>query len=63
AFIPGPPVRDLFRYDNCHGGLDTLHRHTFDADGREHGVTEISHDAMPWLSEVIEEAERVGPDR
>ena len=63
AFSPGPPLRDLFRYDNCHGDLDTLHRHAFDADGREADVTEIAHDAMPWLSEVIEEAHRAGARR
>ena len=63
AFLPGPPVRNLFRYDNCHGGLDTLHRHAFDADGREQGFAEIAHDAMPWLSEVIEEAHRAGARR
>ena len=63
AFLPGPPVRNLFRYDNCHGGLDTLHRHAFGADGREQGFAEIAHDAMPWLSEVIEEAHRAGARR
>ena len=60
AFIPGPPVRDLFRYDNCHGGLDTLHRHAFGAGGHERDVADLAHDAMPWLSEVIEEAHRAG---
>ena len=60
AFMPGPPARDLFRYDNCHGGLDTLHRHAFDADGEELDPEDIPHDAMPWLSEVIEETQRVG---
>ena len=63
AFIPGPPLRDLFRYDNCHGDLDTLHRHAFGADGHERGVAEIAHDALPWLSEVIEEAYRAGTRR
>ena len=63
AFIPGPPLRDLFRYDNCHGGLDTLHRHAFGADGHERDVADLAHDAMPWLSEVIEEAYRAGTRR
>ena len=35
AWLPGPPRLDLFRYDNCHGGLGTLHRHGYGPDGRE----------------------------
>ncbi|MBA4181259.1 MAG: hypothetical protein C0506_11775 [Anaerolinea sp.] len=27
--------QQLFRYDNCHGGLETLHRHQFDVQGDE----------------------------
>ena len=60
AWLPGPPRRDLFRYDNCHGGLDTLHRHGYGPDGRELDPLPVAHAALPWLSEVIEEAQRLG---
>ena len=55
-----PRTCDLFRYDNCHGGLETLHRHEFDANGDEAGQDDIAHEEMPWLSEVIEEAQSAG---
>ena len=57
AWLPGPPFRDLFRYDNCHGGLDTLHCHRYSPDGAELELEDIPHDEMPWLSEVIEETQ------
>ena len=60
AWLPGPPRRDLFRYDNCHGGLDTLHRHGYGPDGRELDPLPVAHADLPWLSEVIEEAQRLG---
>ena len=60
AWLPGPPRRDLFRYDNCHGGLDTLHRHGYAPDGRELDPLPVAHADLPWLSEVIEEAQRLG---
>ena len=60
AWLPGPPLRDLFRYDNCHGGLDTLHRHGYGPDGRELAPRPVAHAGLPWLSEVIEEAQRLG---
>ena len=60
TWLPGPPRRDLFRYDNCHGGLDTLHRHGYGADGREEEPVPAAHAALPWLSEAIEEAHRLG---
>ena len=55
-----PRDRDLFRYDNCHGGLETLHRHEFDANGNESGREDIAHEEMPWLSEVIKETDTAG---
>ena len=58
AWLPGPPARDLFRYDNCHGDLETLHCHRYGPDAGER-VEHIPHDALPWLSEVIEEAHRL----
>ena len=60
AWLPGPPRLDLFRYDNCHGGLDTLHRHRYAPDGRELDPRPVAHADLPWLSEVIEEAQRLG---
>jgi hypothetical protein len=52
-----PPPRVLFRYDNCHGGMDTLHRHHFDVEGNPAEVRAIADSAMPVLSDVIREAE------
>ena len=58
AFVRSlPRRRDLFRYDNCHGGLDTLHRHRFGSDGEPQGLEPIPHHRLPWLSEIIREAE------
>lgn len=58
AFVRTPqPRRDLFRYDNSHGGLDTLHRHTFDDEGRELALQAIEHDLLPPLDRVIRETE------
>lgn len=51
--------QDLFRYDNCHGGLGTLHRHEFDSDGEQVQVSETAPDEMPPLAIVIREAEYV----
>lgn len=52
-----PRRRDLFRYDNCHGGLDTLHRHHYDERGEQSFVEPISHEELPPLSEIIRETE------
>ena len=60
AWLPGPPRLDLFRYDNCHGGLGTLHRHGYAPDGRGLDPLPVAHADLPWLSEVIEEAQRIG---
>ena len=48
---------DVFRYDNCHGGIETLHRHAFDAEGSEVSRTVIESEAMPPLAFVIRETE------
>ena len=49
---------DVFRYDNCHGGMDTLHRHAYDDEGAEAGdPAPIAADQMPPLNIVIREAE------
>lgn len=50
-------TRSLFRYDNSHGGTDTLHRHCFDHDGNPAGVDEIAHDQLPFMDDVIREVE------
>ena len=57
-----PHTCDLFRYDNCHGGLETLHRHAFDGNGEEACREDIAHEEMPWLSQVIEEAHSAGAE-
>lgn len=52
------PRVDLFRYDNCHGGLDTLHCHRFADDGSElPSPTDIEHALLPPLSEIVREAD------
>jgi len=58
-FTPGPRRKgqDVFRYDNCHGGLDTLHRHRFDTEGIQRGQDAVAIDVMPNLREVIQEVE------
>jgi hypothetical protein len=58
AFIRKPPPRrDMFRYDNCHGSLDTLHCHHFNDEGEPLMSEMIRHDRMPFHSEIIREAE------
>ena len=49
--------QQLFRYDNCHGGTDTLHCHRFDVDGYEVDPRPIALDEMPSLAHVIRETE------
>jgi hypothetical protein len=56
AFMRGPR-RDLFRYDNCHGAPDTLHRHRFDVDGVAREDVPIPVAAMPLLAHVVREAD------
>lgn len=51
------PGRDLFRYDNAHGDIDTLHRHRFDLDGTDRGTQPVDPDTMPPLSWIIREAD------
>lgn len=56
---PDGTTQSIFRYDNCHGDVETLHRHHYDIDGdedREHEEA-IAHDAMPVLDVVIREAD------
>lgn len=50
-------MQSVFRYDNCHGGLDTLHRHPYDANGRDGTPVPVPIERMPTLSMVIREAE------
>lgn len=52
--------RDLFRYDNSHGDVDTLHRHRFDVEGVDHGKQDIAPERMPPLSFIIKETEWLG---
>ena len=58
AFVRAAPRRrDLFRYDNCHGGLETLHRHAFGPDGNPTGIEPVAHDELPPLDQIIRETE------
>lgn len=51
---------NLFRYDNCHGGVDTLHKHVFDLAGREFELRPIEQETMPPLNLVVREADFCG---
>lgn len=55
-FRPAPRA-DLFRYDNCHGGLATLHCHRWDALGVEVAPAPIAHAALPTLDLIVREAD------
>ena len=57
AWLPGRSRRHLFRYDNHRGGP---RRHGYGADGRELEAEPVAD--LPWLSEVIEEAQRLGAE-
>ena len=57
AWLPGRSRRHLFRYDNHRGGP---RRHGYGADGRELEAEPVAN--LPWLSEVIEEAQRLGEE-
>lgn len=59
ARADGPGLgQDLFRYDNCDGGTDTLHRHYFDAAGSEILPKQpIEVDRLPPLNLIIREAD------
>ena len=58
ALLRRPRTRpeQIFRYDNCHGGVETLHRHCFEA-GIETGIVGVAHEELPPLSDIIREAE------
>ncbi|MYD64739.1 MAG: hypothetical protein F4X26_01875 [Chloroflexi bacterium] len=49
----------LFRYDNYREDVNTLHRHDFDAGGNETDRYSVPHDQMPFMDEVIREAEEL----
>ena len=52
----------ILRYDNADDDdLASLHRHRFYTDGTQRERTEpVAADRMPYLNEVIEEADRIG---
>lgn len=62
AYLPdrNGSQRNLFRYDNSHGGVETLHRHRFDIEGTDRGQVDVVPERMPPLSHVIEETEWLG---
>jgi hypothetical protein len=57
------PRRSLFRYDNAHGGLETLHLHRFDTDGRQTSNEPVAIDELPRLDFIIKHAVSVGAIR
>lgn len=58
AWQRGRSRRDLVRYDSAHG-LTHLHRHEFDAAGRETAIVPLDLQTMPRLDLVIQEAVRL----
>lgn len=50
-------LQDIFRYDNCHGDITTLHRHAYDSAGSARGQLSIEPNRMPPLSFVVREAD------
>ena len=48
-------TQPLFRYDNCHGELETLHKHLFDDAGDPAGIKPLAPDLMPYMDDVIRE--------
>ena len=48
---------DIFRYDNCHGPADTLHRHNYDGQGHELGEEPVSLEELPPLSRIVRDVE------
>ena len=49
----GGRSQPLFRYDNSHGDVMTLHRHRFDHDGGSAGVEPVDPERMPFMDDVI----------
>ena len=43
----------LFRYDNSHGAVETLHRHSYDTEGNASGEEPIDPERMPYMDDVI----------
>lgn len=55
---PSPGVsHPLFRYDEYDGDLATLHRHDFGANGAQAARYAVRHDRLPYMHEVVLEAE------
>ena len=50
-------VIDIFRYDNCHGPADTLHRHVYDSEGNELGQEPVPLERLPPLSRIVRDVE------
>lgn len=50
----GRPQR-LFRYDNSHGEVETLHRHAYDIVGGSVGEEPVDPELMPYMDDVIRE--------
>ena len=61
AWVRSRPRRDLFRFDNAHGDVSTLHCHVFDA-GVEVRVVPLTHDDLPRLDLIIESAVEMAQD-
>ena len=49
----GGVTQPLFRYDNAHGGIETLHQHFFDHAGEPAGQESVDPEIMPYMDDVI----------
>ena len=49
----GGRAQPLFRYDNAHGDVSTLHRHWYDDAGDLVGVEPVAPDELPYMDDVI----------
>ena len=52
-------AQSLFRYDNSHGDVQTLHRHYFDDAGRPAGQEPVDPERMPYMDDVIRATARL----
>ena len=49
---------DVFRYDNTHGDMSTLHLHRFDDNGRSIRKEPLAPERLPPLGDLVAEVER-----
>lgn len=48
---------DVFRYDNTHGEVETLHQHVYDSDGNMIAKEPLPLEELPPLSRIVRDVE------